>query len=219
MDVEFDLKRNLIFGHGNGLSYSLSRQEILVLKALISANESIVSRDVLLEDCWEGKIVSNGSLNVAIRNIRLALVEVKSRMSILTVARKGYCLENMEPCVHQEREVYYEDSDSNLINMAKYSRYGRYIVVAIFMMMLMIFYYLMLSPYSTVNVNGIKVTYFGIDIDKKFLSIIEEISSMGAVRLFVIPDNASCPSVQIVAILDDIPKDLTTEYKVNDCET
>ena len=53
---------------------SLSYSECLILNLLYKESPKTIKRDVLLEECWPGKIVTNSSLNVAIKNLRNALM-------------------------------------------------------------------------------------------------------------------------------------------------
>ena len=77
----------------NGNRRDLEPRVMKVLVALAEARPSVVSRDKLVEICWEGRIVGDDALNrcvVALR--RLARQFAPLPFTIQTVPRVGYCL-------------------------------------------------------------------------------------------------------------------------------
>jgi DNA-binding winged helix-turn-helix (wHTH) protein/tetratricopeptide (TPR) repeat protein len=62
-----------------------------VLTALYLANGQVVSRDALIAQCWEGRVVSDDAINRAIGRLR-RLAEAGAAFSIETVPRVGYRL-------------------------------------------------------------------------------------------------------------------------------
>src|SRR5437868_170177 len=64
-----------------------------VLVALASATPSVVSRDRLVEQCWDGRIVGDDALNRCILSLRhLAKEYTPEPFAIETVPRVGYSL-------------------------------------------------------------------------------------------------------------------------------
>jgi len=70
----------------------LNQSETLILSCLVTNNDLLVSKDVLLAAGWPNKFVAPNSLNAAIKNIRLLLSSKDSDIFIETVHRKGYIL-------------------------------------------------------------------------------------------------------------------------------
>ncbi|MFM2610007.1 winged helix-turn-helix domain-containing protein [Vibrio chagasii] len=70
---------------------TLSPSECLLLKHLMDNCSQTLGREFLLTHCWPGRIVTNSSLNVAIKNVRSALKEVGSNCKVITVQKEGYC--------------------------------------------------------------------------------------------------------------------------------
>src|SRR5689334_15221912 len=77
----------------NGEFRELEPKVAQVLIALASASPAVVSRDRLIEQCWEGRIVGDDALNRCILALRhLAREYSPEPFSIETVARVGYSL-------------------------------------------------------------------------------------------------------------------------------
>lgn len=70
---------------------TLSPSECLLLKHLMDNCSQTLGREFLLTHCWPGRIVTNSSLNVAVKNVRCALKEVGSDCKVITVQKEGYC--------------------------------------------------------------------------------------------------------------------------------
>ncbi|WP_394141255.1 transcriptional regulator [Vibrio chagasii] len=70
---------------------TLSPSECLLLKHLMDNCSQTLGREFLLTHCWPGRIVTNSSLNVAIKNVCSALKEVGSDCKVITVQKEGYC--------------------------------------------------------------------------------------------------------------------------------
>lgn len=64
-----------------------------VLVALATARGAVVSRDQLIDACWEGRIVGDDSLNRCVVALRRLAKEIDPQpFAIETVSRVGYCL-------------------------------------------------------------------------------------------------------------------------------
>jgi Tol biopolymer transport system component/DNA-binding winged helix-turn-helix (wHTH) protein len=64
-----------------------------VLTALAQADGAVVSRDALIDSCWEGRIVGDDAINRCIVKIRkIVAQDANTAISVETVARVGYRL-------------------------------------------------------------------------------------------------------------------------------
>ena len=69
-----------------------------VLIALATARSEVVSRDRLIEQCWDGRIVGDDALNRCIVALRHLAKEFSPEpFAIETVPRVGYCLIERQP--------------------------------------------------------------------------------------------------------------------------
>ena len=87
---------------------TLSRSECLLLKHLMDNCSQTLGREFLLTHCWPGRIVTNSSLNVAIKNVRSALKEVGSDCKVITVQKEGYCFVAPESSVETDSDTALE---------------------------------------------------------------------------------------------------------------
>jgi len=77
----------------NGEQKELEPKILQVLVALASARPQVVSRDRLIEQCWDGRIVGDDALNRCIVALRQLAKEFSPEpFAIETVTRVGYCL-------------------------------------------------------------------------------------------------------------------------------
>ena len=87
---------------------TLSPSECLLLKHLMDNCSQTLGREFLLTHCWPGRIVTNSSLNVAIKNVRSALKEVGSDCKVITVQKEGYCFVAPENSVETDSHTALE---------------------------------------------------------------------------------------------------------------
>lgn len=87
---------------------TLSPSECLLLKHLMDNCSQTLGREFLLTHCWPGRIVTNSSLNVAIKNVRSALKEVGSDCKVITVQKEGYCFVAPESSVETDSHTALE---------------------------------------------------------------------------------------------------------------
>lgn len=89
LQVEPALRRVSIAGPPE----TLEPRVMLVLVALARAEGRIVSRDQLIEQCWDGRIVGEDSINRVISRLRkLAVAHGDTLFSIETISKVGYRL-------------------------------------------------------------------------------------------------------------------------------
>jgi DNA-binding winged helix-turn-helix (wHTH) protein len=76
---------------GRATAVHLSPKAFDILEILIARRPNVVSKDVLLQEVWPGKVVEEANLAIAVGEIRKALGdEPKSPAIIVTVSRRGY---------------------------------------------------------------------------------------------------------------------------------
>src|ERR1700691_5721401 len=77
---------------GDGWRETIDRRVMQVLVALARANGKVVSRDDLIESCWDGVIVGDEAINRCISRLRKAAEASGNAFSIETLSRVGYRL-------------------------------------------------------------------------------------------------------------------------------
>ena len=72
-------------------SVHLSPKAFDVLEILIARRPNVVSKELLLDEVWPGKVVEEANLAIAVGEVRKALGDdSKSPALVLTVSRRGY---------------------------------------------------------------------------------------------------------------------------------
>ncbi|HEY1614060.1 MAG TPA: winged helix-turn-helix domain-containing protein [Rhizomicrobium sp.] len=77
---------------GDGFRETIDRRVMQVLVALARAKGKVVSRDDLIESCWDGVIVGDEAINRCISRLRKAAEASGNAFSIETLSRVGYRL-------------------------------------------------------------------------------------------------------------------------------
>lgn len=90
---------------------TLSPSECLLLKHLMDNCAQTIGREFLLTHCWPGRVVTNSSLNVAVKNVRTALRTVDSDCKVITVQKEGYCFVAPENDVANADQLIDSSSD------------------------------------------------------------------------------------------------------------
>src|SRR5687768_16557176 len=76
-----------------GRSETLEPRVMQVLVALARADGTIVTRDELIESCWDGRIVADDAINRVLSRIRRVAADIGGgSFAIETVSRVGYKL-------------------------------------------------------------------------------------------------------------------------------
>lgn len=81
---------------GSGQTQTLEPRCMKVLVVLCEHEGDTVSRDTLIDRCWEGRIVTDGALNRCVAQVRKAL-SLDPALSVDTVSRVGYRLRQSVP--------------------------------------------------------------------------------------------------------------------------
>lgn len=89
---DVDFARRTITRISDGAFIKASRSETLIFTLLAEAANNTIYREVLLAECWQGKIVTNNSLTVAIKNLRTAFAKIGEHKIITTEPKLGYCI-------------------------------------------------------------------------------------------------------------------------------
>ncbi|BFN33575.1 hypothetical protein VHTUMSATKI_37700 [Vibrio harveyi] len=66
--------------------------EIMILELLLANEGQVVPRDVILRECWKGRVVTDNSLNVAIKKLRDMLNHHGYKEIITTITKQGYMI-------------------------------------------------------------------------------------------------------------------------------
>jgi TolB-like protein/DNA-binding winged helix-turn-helix (wHTH) protein len=82
----------------------IDRRVMRVLVALSRARGGVVSRDDLIESCWDGVIVGDDAINSSISRLRKASEASGSAFSIETISGVGYRLKVAEPASAMDGE-------------------------------------------------------------------------------------------------------------------
>ena len=77
----------------NECCYALSLNELLIIDVLAN-NDNVFTHSEILEKCWPGKIVSQGSLPVAIKHIRDIFKKHTHEDVVITHKGKGYSIDS-----------------------------------------------------------------------------------------------------------------------------
>ncbi|WP_192888813.1 winged helix-turn-helix domain-containing protein [Vibrio bathopelagicus] len=224
MDLFFDLIANELNNTKNGKKCSLARRELLIINMLVEANGELVTREKLLKSCWEGKVVTDSSLNVAIRNIRLALIDCGSSITIFTSPRRGYSMIPYIPPKKEEPVREVGDSDGIKVGADTIRTEKRKMVIkggGLLTMLIMFYYvaYFLIMPYNEDKIMGINVVSFGTSIDQSYNQVLDYLSKAGADSVYIMPDVVNCEHVQILASVNGRFVDMTNVFGMNSCES
>ncbi|WP_297480299.1 winged helix-turn-helix domain-containing protein [uncultured Photobacterium sp.] len=89
---DVDFARRTITRISDGAFIKASRSETLIFTLLAESADNTIYREVLLAECWQGKVVTNNSLTVAIKNLRTAFTKIGEYKIITTEPKLGYCI-------------------------------------------------------------------------------------------------------------------------------
>ncbi|PMH03881.1 winged helix-turn-helix domain-containing protein [Vibrio lentus] len=220
MDFELDLDDNVIRRRIDGGEFQLGRKELLLLKALTDADGTLVKRTELLKSCWEGKIVTDSSLNVAIRNIRLALIECGSGMIVITIPRQGYCIKKNAGVIDKKQSecIASHEVDELYNKRSRMVRVIYYILLFIFSFVFCYAVYLIIVPYDFKTIRGVNVTSFGLSIDETYDHIFEHLINTKSTDVYIMPGSTNCGDIQVIASINDELVDLTNKFKMDNCD-
>lgn len=232
LDVKLNLESNELYNVKKNIKTNVSRPEILMAKMLIESKGEVVKRAKLLTNCWEGKVVTDSSLNVAVRNLRLALIDCGSSLLVITVPRQGYCIrvsgenKNDEKPIDKviatgilSQRVWSGDFFKALESEESAHRWAflKYFSQLIFLSMLCFMIYVLIVPYQFENIKGVSVTSFGLSIDDKYNGLFEYLNHSRSSGVYIMPSVGGCASVQIIASINGDLIDLTNKFRLSSC--
>lgn len=129
---EFGLKvdkNNGTLSFGQGLTFSLSKNECLILELLHSNQGSIICSEHISKTCWPGRVVSPVSVPVAIKHIRDVLKQCFKKQLITTHKGEGYSFTKANDIIISFGDNDVNSTSSHSGNKSKYStekKYARY---------------------------------------------------------------------------------------------
>jgi DNA-binding winged helix-turn-helix (wHTH) protein len=216
---------------------SLSYSECLILNLLYKESPKTIKRDVLLEKCWPGKIVTNSSLNVAIKNLRNALMTFDAPFKVVTVQKEGYCIPAFDSLASiptmEESETKAKTSTQSDLNSkdacepltspesAMFGLTGAQLIKgalgSLIALGLSITFYQMAFFMSDETIAGIEVVHDDIKIVSKDEALFNKLSNLGVTRLYLHDRGVGCNNIQAVALIDGKWTDISPEFSSLSC--
>ena len=225
---DVDFARRTITRISDGAFIKTSRSEILIFTLLAESANNTIYREVLLADCWQGKIVTNNSLTVAIKNLRTAFLKIDEHKIITTEPKLGYCIrqlaliddgshppksneiisidKSIKPLIEDQPFVIQEQKET--LTYSKKEKIPRLcninvfeIIVGIaFFFATLIICYRFLFFIDTTSVEGLPVIYNGIDLPKPVQNAILQNDNSSISRWYAFPLDKSCNYYQLFSV-------------------
>ncbi|KAB0303494.1 hypothetical protein F2Z80_05765 [Vibrio fortis] len=220
--------RSTTSSHQVNLSYS----ECLILNLLYKESPKTIKRDVLLEQCWPGKIVTSSSLNVAIKNLRNALITLDAPFKVVTVQKEGYCIpaldslasipttDSSEAKAETGSYTYSEASEqSETLESSQKMVFGIPLASLVKGALGSLVAIGLLTTFSQMaffmnheTIAGIEVVHDDIKIIKKDEALFEELSERGVTRVYLHDRGVGCNNIQAVALMNGQWVEITSEF-------
>lgn len=218
--------RSTTSSHQVNLSYS----ECLILNLLYKESPKTIKRDVLLEQCWPGKIVTSSSLNVAIKNLRNALITLDAPFKVVTVQKEGYCIPALDslasiPTTDGTETKVETGSQTHVAELSETAESSQKMVFGIGIASLVkgllgsLVAIGLVTTFSQMaffmnheSIAGIEVVHDDIKIIKKDEAIFEELSERGVTRVYLHDRGVGCNNIQAVALMDGQWVEITSEF-------
>ncbi len=89
---EIDFSRRTITRVSDNAVLKVSRSETHIFALLANSANQTIHRETLLKECWQGKVVTNNSLTVAVKNLRTAFSKIGEHKIIQTEPKLGYSI-------------------------------------------------------------------------------------------------------------------------------
>lgn len=216
--------RSTTSSHQVNLSYS----ECLILNLLYKESPKTIKRDVLLEQCWPGKIVTSSSLNVAIKNLRNALITLEAPFKVVTVQKEGYCIPALDSLASiptsddtlAKVETHAETAElSDTLESTQKMVFGIALASIVKGALGSLVAIGLLTTFSQMaffmnheTIAGIEVVHDDIKIIKKDEALFEELSERGVTRVYLHDRGVGCNNIQAVALMDGQWVEITSEF-------
>jgi len=215
-DLGFELapEKKLLMRLDSGQTVRLSNSEVLILQKLAANPGKTIPREILISECWPGRIVTSSSLNVAIKNLRQAFEQLGIENVIVTDPGKGYLLRrgasfdsNQDISLDSTEAVPLANHVSFQVqpSLWQWCSFGLGILVVLYT------FYLYLELVEQTEVEGVTTYYDGFALDLAPLS--SDVSQLEL--LIAYPKGGSVNCLQIVGYADST----FTTYNLNtgDC--
>jgi|GEM_PF-3520816 len=215
-DLGFDLapEKRLLTRLDTGQTVRLSNSEVLILQKLAANPGKTILREILLSECWPGRVVTSSSLNVAIKNLRQAFEQLGRESVIVTDPGKGYLLRSEAPSeTNQDDRLDSAETAPLSDNIGsgaqpslwKWFSFGLGILVVLYT------FYLYLELVEQTEVEGVTTYYDGFALDLEPLS-----SDLSQLELLIAyPKGGSVNCLQIVGYADSTFT--THDLNIGDC--
>ena len=216
--------RSTTSSHQVNLSYS----ECLILNLLYKESPKTIKRDVLLEQCWPGKIVTSSSLNVAIKNLRNALITLDAPFKVVTVQKEGYCIPALDSLASipttdvtvAKVETHVETVEpSDTLESSQKMVFGIALASLVKGALGSLVAIGLLTTFSQMaffmnheTIAGIEVVHDDIKIIKKDETLFEELSERGVTRVYLHDRGVGCNNIQAVALMNGQWVEITSEF-------
>lgn len=216
--------RSTTSSHQVNLSYS----ECLILNLLYKESPKTIKRDVLLEQCWPGKIVTSSSLNVAIKNLRNALITLDAPFKVVTVQKEGYCIPALDSLASipttddtvTKVETHAEAAElSDTLESTQKMVFGVALASLVKGALGSLVAIGLLTTFSQMaffmnheTIAGIEVVHDDIKIIKKDETLFEELSERGVTRVYLHDRGVGCNNIQAVALMNGQWVEITSEF-------
>ncbi|SMY31936.1 hypothetical protein PMAL9190_00273 [Photobacterium malacitanum] len=224
---DVDFARRTITRISDGAFIKASRSETLIFTLLAEKANNTIYREVLLAECWQGKVVTNNSLTVAIKNLRTAFAKIGEHKIITTEPKLGYCIRqsaliddgshppkindiisdknNVQPIILKEETD--NKQPLSLPNKVKIDD-PRTCNISLFEILVGILFffatlticYRFLFFMDTTSVEGLPVIYNGVDLPKPVQNAILQNDNSSISRWYAFPISKSCNYYQLFSV-------------------
>ncbi|KJG11688.1 winged helix-turn-helix domain-containing protein [Photobacterium kishitanii] len=227
---DVDFARRTITRISDGAFIKASRSETLIFTLLAESANNTIYREVLLAECWQGKIVTNNSLTVAIKNLRTAFSKIGENKIITTEPKLGYCIrqsaliddgshppksdeisceeKNTRPLIEVQPVVAKEKVENSkkikilTPRICNINVFEIIVGIAFFFATLTICYRFLFFI-DTTSVEGLPVIYNGADLPKPVQNAILQNDNSSISRWYAFPINKSCNYYQLFSVSND----------------
>lgn len=231
---DVDLTNRIIKRRADSAEVKVSKSEVLIFTYLAENKDKTIHRENLLKECWQGKVVTNNSLTVAIKNLRTALNEIDENNLIITEPKLGYAINgaNLTHSVLNDLN----DNDENLeiqalgknppANKQEIPKKNIDITLPsknhmVTLLFLFITYFIGMQYFSFIDektINGIPVIYDGIDLPNPVVNTIKQNQADGAAKWIAYPISGICSRYQLYGVIGDNFIDYSDKIKQGSCD-
>ncbi|WP_237767915.1 winged helix-turn-helix domain-containing protein [Vibrio bivalvicida] len=184
-----------------GQALRISHSEVLILQKLTASPGKTIPREILISECWPGRIVTSSSLNVAIKNLRQAFEQLGHDNVIVTDPGKGYLLRREPPYVsNQDNSLDSTEAapPANHISFQAQPSLWRWFSFGLGILVTLYTFYLYLELVEQTEIEGVTTYYDGFELEIEKLP-----SNFSQLELLIAyPKGGSVNCLQIVGYAD-----------------